>query len=371
MSDLLSRAIGHRRELHRIPEIGFDLKETQAYVLEALKSTGGVIEEVSPAGVLAFYDFGKAETLALRTDMDALPIQERSGVEFASIHPGSMHACGHDAHMAMLLTVAEEIRHLNLPQNILLIFQPAEESGCGASVMIDSGALERYNVKRIYACHVWPSIPFGTIASRPGALMAMTSEVHVTVKGKSSHIAQPEDGIDALLAGARFVEHSKALIEEKYADVAHLYGYGSFHSGTANNIISNETKLAGVLRSFDEAVFDSMLSDIRQVSSEIARDTGAEFHFFLPRMYPPVINDKESYEELKNLSGNLPFTVLEKPWLIAEDFACYLKRVPGAMFQLGIGTPTPLHSAEFRFNESALENGLKMFLALILNRPAE
>ena len=190
MEDLLTRATRHRRALHRIPEIGFELKKTQDYVLSVLKATDGEIETVSPAGVLAYYDFGKAETLALRADMDALPINEKSGVEFASIHPGCMHACGHDAHMAMLLTAAEQLRYLDPPTNILLVFQPAEESGCGASVMLGSGAFEKHNVKRIYACHVAPSVPSGVIASRPGALMAMTSELHITVKGKSAHIAQ-------------------------------------------------------------------------------------------------------------------------------------------------------------------------------------
>lgn len=370
MESLLSRAIAHRRALHRVPEIGFELDETQAYVLDALKNTGGEIETLSPAGVLAYYDFGKAETLALRADMDALPITEASGVAFASKHPGKMHACGHDAHMAMLLTVAEQLRALDPPTNILLLFQPAEESGCGANRILENGALERYNVKRIYACHVWPSLPKGVIASRPGALMAMTSELHVTVRGKSSHIAQPEGGIDALLSAVRFVDRSKALIEAKYADIPHLYGYGSFHSGTANNIISNETKIAGVLRAFDERVFDVMLGDIKQTAAEIENETGADFSFYLPQMYPPVINDAQCYDNLKTLAGSLPFLALEKPWLIAEDFACYLKRVPGAMFQLGLGSDTPLHSAEFCFDESALENGVRMFLALIENKPA-
>ena len=370
MDKLLKRAIEHRRALHQIPEIGFDLAETQAYVLNVLKETGAEIETLSPSGVLAYYDFGKSETLALRADMDALPIEEKSGVDFASRHPGKMHACGHDAHMAMLLTVAEHLRSLCPPTNVLLIFQPAEESGCGATVIIDSGALERFRVKSIYACHVWPSLPKGFIASRPGALMAMTSELHVTVKGKSSHIAQPEDGIDALYAGVQFVGRSKPLIEAKYADVMHLYGYGRFLSGTANNIISNETKMAGVLRAFDEDVFDAMLSDIKQTANEVAHETGAEFDFYLPKMYPPVINDVLSFEQLRKLAGSLPFMELEKPWLIAEDFACYLKAIPGAMFQLGLSSPTPLHSAEFCFDESALENGVRMFLALIRNTPA-
>ena len=370
MDALLSRCVEHRRNLHRIPEVGFKLPKTQGYVYEALKATGGEITEVSPAGVMAYFDFGKEETLALRSDMDALPITERTDLPFASTHPGAMHACGHDAHMGMLLTTAEQMHRLAPSRNVLFIFQPAEESGCGAQTMIDAGALTRYNVGQIFACHVWPSLPFGSIASKPGEFMPMTTELHVTGKGKSSHIALPEEGIDALLNAARFVDRSKRLIEEKYASVRHLYGYGRFMSGTANNILSNATNLDGVIRAFNEDVFDAILTDIQAVSSEIARESGAEFDFVVPRGYPPLINDQNSYERLATLAGSLPFIALDHPWLIAEDFACYLKHVPGAMFQLGIETPTPLHSADFHFDESALLNGIRMFMALIEDRPA-
>ena len=370
MTELLSRAVAHRRALHQIPEIGFDLKKTQAYVLDALKDTGGEIVSLSPAGVLAYYDFGKDETLALRADMDALPIVEQSGVAFSSAHPGSMHACGHDAHMAMLLTVAEEMRRLSPPTNVLLIFQPAEESGQGSSVILNSGALERHNVRRIFACHVAPDQPSGAIVTRPGPLMAMSSEVNATVRGKSSHIAHPKEGVDALMAGVPFVDHSKALIERAYADALHIYGYGRFMSGTANNIISDKTKIDGTLRAFDEGVFAAMLSDIRRTAAQVEAQTGARIELEVPDAYPPVINDIGCFETVKGLSGSLPFIELSEPWLIAEDFACYQKRVPGLMFFLGLGSPTPLHSQNFCFDESALLNGIRMFLALIENKPA-
>ena len=367
----MSRAIEHRRKLHQIPEVGYDLPETQAYVAEALSRCGGKIETFSPSGVLCYFDFGKPETLALRSDMDALPILECTGLGFSSKHPGKMHACGHDAHMAMLLTVAEQIRLLDPPRNVLLIFQPAEESGNGASMIINAGALERYNVKQIFACHVDPNLPLGLIASKPGAFMPLTSELYVTVRGKSSHIARSEDGIDSMDAGARFLIDSKALIAQKYADVPHLYAYGRFESGTANNIISGETKICGALRAFSEKIFDEMLADIRTCADEIAAQTGAQFVFDVPRGYPPLINDAASFEKLRALSGSLAFRELTKPWLIAEDFACYLQRVPGAMFLLGLDSANPLHSAKLNLDESAMLSGIKLFLALIRDKAAQ
>ena len=347
-----------------IPETCYDLPETQEYVLGALKNTRAEVTAVSPSGVLAYFDMGARDTVAFRTDMDALPLRETSGVPFVSRHPGKTHACGHDAHMAMQLALAEEISRVPTRRNVLIIFQPAEESGNGAELMLGTGALDRYGVSEIYACHVEPSLGPGVIASRPGAFMARASEVHVTVKGKSSHIAEPHKGIDALMAGLRFVRGTDAYVKEHYADVPHLYGYGSFKSGSANNIISNETHIAGTLRAFDDAVFEGIRQDILRIAEDIERDTGARFEVEINKGYPPLINSPECYERLKTAAQGLEFEYLPEPHLIAEDFACYLKHRPGLMFNLGINTDTPLHDPAFRFDESALVPGVQMFIDL-------
>ena len=366
MEDRFIRIQAHRRALHRIPEVNYDLPMTQAYVLEALKKTGAQVEALSPAGALAYFDMGKEDCIALRADMDALPIQECSGLPFASEHPGKMHACGHDAHMAMLLALAEELGQMSCPRNVLLIFQPAEETGNGARIVLESGALERYHAREIYACHVEPPLPSGTIGCRPGALMAMSSEVHLQVKGKSTHIAQYSEGIDALMAGLTFLKRSKAHVESVYRDVRHLYGYGRFESGTANNIVAERADAWGTLRAFDEGIFDAMKQDVLAIAKDVSDHTGAQLDLQFGNAYPPVLNDKGCFEKLQAAVGDLPFCVLAQPKNIAEDFACYLKRLPGAMFLLGLGTPTPLHSSSFLFDESALPNGTEMFKRLVM-----
>ncbi len=365
VSDRLNRISAHRQALHRIPELGYELEKTQAYVLEVLSRTRAKVEVLSPSGALAYFDMGKESTVALRADMDALPIEEKTGLGYASAHPGCMHACGHDAHMAMLLAVCEELDRTDAARNVLAVFQPAEEAGNGAMAVLRSGALERYGVQEIYACHVEPSLPRGTIASRPGPLMAMASEVHVRAEGKSAHIAHADEGVDALRAGAEFLLASTDLVRKRYKDVMHLFGFGRFVSGTANNIISDETRMDGALRAFDEDVFDSIRRDVLSVAREVSARTGAAVHVDIPGGYPPLANSEGCFRRLAEKADGLPFRVLEKPLLTTEDFACYLKNVPGLMFLLGVESPNPLHSPFLSFGEECLLNGTEMFLRLI------
>ena len=365
LSDRLSRIAAHRRALHRIPELGYELNETQAYVLKVLSKTRAKVEALSPSGALAYFDMGRSGTVALRADMDALPMEEKTGLSYASVHPGCMHACGHDAHMAMLLALCEELDHLKTPRNVLAVFQPAEEAGNGAASVIRSGALERYGAKEIYACHVEPSLPRGVIASRPGPLMAMASEVHVRVEGKSAHIAHADEGIDALRAGAEFLLSSTDLVQKRWRDVPHLFGFGRFMSGTANNIVSGETRMDGALRAFDEDVFARMKEDVLCVARQVSARTGAQIDADIPGGYPPLINDEACFRRLAEKAQGLPFRVLEKPLLTTEDFACYVKHVPGLMFLLGVESPYPLHNPLLSFGEDCLLNGAEMFMRLI------
>ncbi|MBQ3078824.1 MAG: amidohydrolase [Clostridia bacterium] len=363
---MLDTIIRIRRALHQIPELGYELEKTQKYVIDELKKTTAKLDIAAPSGVIAFFDFGKEESIAFRADMDALPMEEKSGVPFASCHTGKMHACGHDGHMAILLSFAHVLsnRKTASNKNAVLVFQPAEEAGNGAKKMLETDFMEKYNVTEIYALHVEPSIPKGTIAAKSGAFMARSCEIHVFGYGKSAHIAKAHEGIDALEMSARFYLRAMDEIEAKYKTEPHLFKFGRFVSGNANNVLSPLTQIDGSLRAFDDEVFKNMKNDIQKIADETAKAYGGRIEAVTDEGYPPVINSASCYTRLKKASKGLPFTELKAPYMTAEDFSCYLKHAPGLMFNIGIGTETELHSNAFRFDEDGLVNGLKAFIGL-------
>ncbi|MFR0980913.1 MAG: M20 metallopeptidase family protein, partial [Holdemania filiformis] len=231
----MNQATQFRRDLHQIPETSFTEFKTKEYVVSVLKTLHCEVIELLETGAAAYFDAGRPATLAYRADMDALPIQEETGLDFASRHPGKMHACGHDGHMAMLLGFAQELDQLDRSgwkNNILLIFQPSEETVGGAKPICDTGIFEKYNVKAIFGTHLWPFIPAGSIASRPDEMMAHASEVTVTVKGKSTHCAKPDEGIDALAIGAELLCRLYAMEKKIAPNQYRILKFGNFHAGT-------------------------------------------------------------------------------------------------------------------------------------------
>ena len=203
---MLSSAVVHRRALHRIPELDDQLPETTAYVRTVLEGLPCQVSAPIPGSVCAFFDAGKPETVAFRADLDALPVSECTGLPWASVHPGKMHACGHDGHTAMMLALAEFVgAHLDaLPRNVLFLFQPAEETTGGALRLCQSGILSRHGASRVFGLHLWPGLPAGQVYTRPGAMMARANEVTVTITGKSVPLSGAAGGLDALPAGAGY-----------------------------------------------------------------------------------------------------------------------------------------------------------------------
>ena len=358
----------HRRALHRIPEVGFDLPETQAYVLAQLAPLGARVQSVAGCGVAAYFDAGREETTAFRCDMDALPIQERTGCPFASEHPGKMHACGHDAHMATMLAFCEWLdRHrAELPCNVLAVFQPAEESGGGARFVAESGVLEEYGVKRIFALHVQPGIPAGTLCSRPGAFMSTASEVHIHLTGSSAHAARARDGRDAMLAGAEAVRAVYAFDASLPADMPRLVRLCSFHAGNSTNIVPGAAELSGTARAFSREDHARIKEGIRGAVCAACAPLGVEAEVAFGDGYPPTVNDEALFARFRAAACDLPFRLLPAPDLTTEDFAFYLERVPGMMFYLGTGSNAPLHSPLFTLDEEALVNGLEAFCRLAM-----
>ena len=358
----------HRHALHRIPEVGFDLPETQAYVLRQLSSLNAQVKPVAGNGVLAYFDAGRSETTAFRCDMDALPIQEATDLPFASQYPGRMHACGHDAHMATMLAFCEWLsQHRGeLSCNVLAIFQPAEEVGGGARFVVESGALEEFNVRRIFALHVQPGIPVGTLASRPGAFMATACEAHIRLTGASAHAARARDGRDAMLAGAEAVRAVYAFDASLPEDMPRLIRLCSFHSGTSTNIVPDLAELSGTVRAFSLEDHARIKEGVRSAVCEACAPFGVEAEVSFSEGYPPTINDPGLFERFRAATADLPFQPLPDPDLTAEDFSFYLQRVPGMMFYLGTGESEPLHSPLFTLDEAALLNGFEAFRRLAM-----
>jgi len=355
-----------RRALHKIPELQFDLPETQQYILNALQETGAEIEALSPAGALAFFDGGKSETAAFRADMDALPIQEIMQGGYASTHPGKMHACGHDGHMAILLQLARYAsQHISeLPRNLLLIFQPAEEGGGGARGVCKTGIFEKRNVKHIFGLHVAPELPAGVLASRPGAFFSKSSEVYVTVRGKAAHAANAEEGLDALSAGADFLLRAEEMERAFPEDAPRLLKFGKFVAGTAPNIVAEEAKITGTLRAFDNGVFARLQHGLDEAARQAEEKWGVEIGLAYSPSYPPLLNDPAVYARAVHQLRGFDYRELPSPTMLSEDFSFYLERVPGVFFKLGVGTGIPLHTPEFDFDERALMTGVEAFIAL-------
>lgn len=363
---MLENLIADRRALHRIPELQFDLPKTQAYLLNALEGTGAQIEALSPSGVLAFFDAGKPETAAFRADMDALPILEAPERDYASAHPDRMHACGHDGHMAMLLEFAryagEHVREL--PRNLLLIFQPAEEGGGGARIITGSGALETRRVAHIFGLHVAPELPAGALASRPGAFFSKSSEVYATFRGRAAHAANAGEGLDALAAGADFLMRALQMEKAFPPDMPRLLKFGKFEAGTAPNIVAESARLTGTLRAFDNAMFQALQDGLSDAARAVEAEWGVCVDLAYSESYPPLINDAKLFARAAKQLAQFDFRELPEPTMLSEDFSYYLERVPGVFFKLGLGTGIPLHTPEFDLDERALVTGVEAMIEL-------
>ncbi len=346
--------IGHRRALHRIPELGNRLPRTMEYLKNALHGC----EVFEAAGSLcAYFDFGKETAIAFRSDADALPISEKTGAEYTSQLPGQMHACGHDGHMAILLELARRLQEKkSLPHNILLIFQCAEETTGGAKPLCETGVLERYGVTAVFGLHLWPALPKGQLCTRPGAVMCASREVYVDIFGRSAHIAKAKEGLDALAAGVEFYRQVQKLNEQEPA--WHLLNFGKMESGTVCNTVSGHTRLEGSLRSYDNAVSGRLAQGLLDIAAEVEAQTACAVHVAFSDGYPAVDNPAQLYEKVSKI---VPLQELPAPALTAEDFSWYQKRVPGLFCFLGLGDVPALHRADFDFDEAVLKNGADFF----------
>lgn len=372
MIDILKK---YRQDLHRIPELGFEVHKTRKYILTHLKEYDCEITEVC-GGLCAFFQSreldgngaAREKTIALRSDMDALPVTEKTGAPYCSVHEGAMHACGHDGHMAMLLALADELNRIihSLSYNVLLIFQPAEETTGGAGDICAAGILSKYNVKRIYGFHLWPMLEKHRIGSRAKEFMAKSSEIDIIIYGKSAHCAYPDQGIDALAIGCELINTLYQMEQTELPENEfRLLKFGKMVSGTVRNAISAETVLEGTLRCFSEETGAFLFTRMMETAALLEKRYGCRIVFQRTDGHPPVINDPLLFHEAKAILSDFGFHTFENPFMLAEDFSFYQREVPGLFLFLGTGTNIPLHNNHFDFDEDVLLTGFNAYLKLL------
>ena len=354
-----------RQALHAIPELGLELPKTAAYVKNALKDLNCKVFSPLEYAVCAYFDFGADHAIAFRADMDALPITEETGLSYASTHPGQMHACGHDGHTAILLELARRLSaKQNLSHNVLLIFQPGEETPGGALPICQTGVLETYQVKAVFGLHLWPGLEKGVVHTRENELMSRGSELTVDVYGKSTHISNAAAGVDATAAAIEFYRQIRQVEQAMAPEIYRLLNFGMFSSGTVRNALSAHARLEGSLRAFHDDTFNYLQQQVYTVATRVEAQFGCTIHVDFSESYPAVMNDPDLVARVRRA---VPFAQLEKPSMTSEDFAQYQLRTGGVFFFLGTGDTAALHATTFNFDEEILLKGADFFESLAEN----
>ncbi|GIV54551.1 MAG: amidohydrolase [Candidatus Kapaibacterium sp.] len=367
--------IAYRRHLHQHPELSFAEHRTHDFISSVLQRAGITPHTVAQTGVVATIGTGE-RSVAIRADIDALPITERTGLPFASECDGVMHACGHDCHTAMLLGAAlmlKQHEHM-LPGRVLLIFQPGEEkSPGGASLVIADGVLDRYHPEAIFGQHLYPDAPTGTIELTSGPIMASADELYWTLHGKGSHAAQPHKGSNPIRAAAELIVHLEGIVQQR-RDPLHpaVLAVTAIEGGTATNVVPDCVRLKGTLRSFDDQWRRQMWNRIEAHSRVLASLHDVECTVEIVTGYPPLVNNPEATNHARAVAQQLVGTDHVRtfePKMWAEDFAFYAERIPAAFWMLGCRPPERstmpgLHSPLFNPDEDALPIGAAMLAAV-------
>ncbi len=379
----LSRVIDLRHRLHRIPELGYEEFQTAAMLRGELDALG--IEHIdgvadAPTATIAWIGDTRKPCVALRADIDALPIVERTGLPYASTHDGRMHACGHDGHSATLMGVAGLLKSMGaeLPVCVKLLWQPAEEGGGGAERLVEAGVLDGTigpKVSAIFGLHGWPGLKVGTVATKPGVLLAATDVFSATFTGRGCHGAYPHLGLDPIVTAAEAVLNLQQFVSREFdpTDSA-VVTVGTFHAGTAVNVIPDVATIEGTARTINEPARKKIRAALERRCAGIAQANDCELRFDWIEGYPPTVNDPAMADYVARVArealGSDNFYAVPKPSMGGEDFAYYLEKVPGCFFLVGVepadkNTYPPLHSDHYDFTDGALAVGMRMFVELV------
>ncbi|MCB0163862.1 MAG: amidohydrolase [Anaerolineae bacterium] len=373
-----------RRQIHRYPELGFTESQTAGLIAAALFELGIEPEtEVAKTGVVGVIKGGDGPAVGLRADIDALPITEQNGTDFDSTRPGLMHACGHDAHTAMLLGAAALLKSLadrgQLPGTVHLLFQPSEEGQdeegkSGGMRMVEEGALD--GLDAIFGLHVDPGLPVGTVATRPGPMMASADTFTLTLHGQAAHAARPHQGLDTIALAAHVIQAVHQIVSRRLDPIGEgVITIGTIQGGTKDNIIADTVTMTGTIRSFTPENRDLLHTELHR-ACQIVEPLGGRCELNILTGYPPLVNDVAMaglmLSTARDLLGAEKMRVAEKI-MAAEDFSFMARTVPGSFLRLGVYNPTwpqayPVHTPTFRIDEDALPIGTAMLVATALAR---
>ncbi|HEX2738889.1 MAG TPA: M20 family metallopeptidase [Rubrobacter sp.] len=367
------KIVALRRDIHREPELGFETEKTAEKVLAALEGLPLEIETgIAQNGIVATLRGHEGPTVALRADMDALPIEEDTGLPFASEIDGKMHACGHDAHTSMLVGAVHALSGMRdrLNGTVRFVFQPAEEGGGGGKVMVEEGVAD--DVSSIFALHLWPGLPFGKVATKAGPIMAAADAFEMEIKGSGGHGAMPHLAADAVVIAAHVVTALQTVVSREVDPVEPaVLTVGEIGAGTAFNIIPEKVRIGGTVRTLNAALRERMPGRIEEIARGVAKgmrgDADLDYHF----SYPVTVNDEgaagRALGVAEELFGGESVLELPNPSMGAEDFAYFLQKVPGAFIWLGVGEDVSgLHTPQFAFDEEVLPRGSALLAALAL-----
>ena len=370
-----------RRQIHQHPELGFQEKITAEFISQKLKNWGIThqtgIAETGIVAIIKGEKSGNGKVLAIRADMDALPIQEENQVPYCSQHDGVMHACGHDGHTAIALGTAYYLNQhrQDFSGTVKIIFQPAEEGPGGAKPMIAAGVLKNPDVDAIIGLHLWNNLPLGTVGVRAGALMAAVELFRCTIFGKGGHGAIPHQTVDSVVVAAQIVNALQTIVSRNVNPIdSAVVTVGELHAGTAVNVIADTARMGGTVRYFNPDLAGFFKERIQQIIAGICQSHGANYDLDYIHLYPPVINDPKIAELVRSVAEEVIETpigiVPECQTMGGEDMSFFLQEVPGCYFFIGSANPEkkldyPHHHPRFDFDETALPMGVEIFVRCV------
>ncbi|MEP2715206.1 M20 aminoacylase family protein [Pseudophaeobacter sp.] len=367
-----------RQHLHQIPELALDLPKTAAYVADRLREIGvdELHEGIATSGMVAIIngqgnDDGTGPTIGLRADMDALPIPEETGLDYASGHEGNMHACGHDGHTTMLLGAAKYLAETRkFSGRVVLIFQPAEEAIGGARIMVEEGIMERFNIGEVYALHNTPGLPVGAFVTSSGALMAAVDTFHINIQGLGGHGAMPHETRDPVMAACGIAQAIQTIISRNHHTLEDLVvSVTQIHTGTVDNVIPDTAYINGTVRSFNPEVQSMVMRRMEEIVAGQAASYGVTAELEYEIGYPATINNPEkagfAVDVAREISGADNVEPEGGREMGAEDFSYMLNARPGAYLFLGQGEGAGLHHPKYNFNDEIAPIGASFFARLV------